>query len=68
MSLHVLAYNFRRLLKLLGMKAMLSAIRAYACFLEVRKLLSAIFFRASLNLSNREKGQLRGHLMLHNSL
>jgi hypothetical protein len=34
MSLHVLAYNFRRLLKLLGMKTMLSAIRAYACFFE----------------------------------
>ena len=66
MSLHVLAYNFRRLLKLLGMKAMLSAIRTYACFLKVRKLLSAIFFRASLNLLNREQARLQDHLMLHN--
>jgi len=33
MSLHVLAYNFRRLLTLLGMQGMLAAIRAYARFL-----------------------------------
>ena len=30
MSLHVLAYNFRRLLTLLGLQDMLAAIRAYA--------------------------------------
>ena len=33
MSLHVLAYNFRRLLTLLGMQDMLAAIRAYVRFL-----------------------------------
>jgi transposase len=31
-ELHVRAYNFRRLLTLLGMTAMLSAIRVYARF------------------------------------
>ncbi|MDB5792123.1 MAG: family transposase [Massilia sp.] len=30
MSLHVLAYDFRRLMTLLGMQGMLAAIRAYA--------------------------------------
>jgi hypothetical protein len=34
MSLHVLAYNFRRLLVLLGMARMMNAIRAYARFLR----------------------------------
>jgi transposase len=34
MSLHVLAYNFRRLLALLGMASMMNAIRAYARFLR----------------------------------
>jgi hypothetical protein len=34
MSLHVLAYNFRRLLALLGMTNMMNAIRAYARFLR----------------------------------
>jgi transposase len=35
MSLHVLAYNFRRLMTLLGMQGMLAAIRAYAHFLTL---------------------------------
>jgi hypothetical protein len=34
MSLHVLAYNFRRLLALLGTANMMKAIRAYARFLR----------------------------------
>ena len=33
MSLHVLAYNFRRLISPLGIERMLAAIRAYAHFL-----------------------------------
>lgn len=41
MSLHVLAYNFRRLLTLLGMPGMLAAIRAYAHFLTLQGLLEA---------------------------
>jgi transposase len=66
MSLHVLAYNFRRLMKLLGMKAMLSAIRVYARFLKVQKLLTAVFLQASLNVSSRGNGRLQVHLVLHN--
>jgi transposase len=66
MSLHVLAYNFRRLMKLLGMKTMLSAIRAYARFLRVRKLLTAVFLRASLNVFGRGDGRLKRRLVLHN--
>ena len=34
MSLHVLAYNFRRLIAVLGVAGMLTAIRAYARFLR----------------------------------
>jgi transposase len=34
MSLHVLAYNFRRVLALLGMASIMNAIRAYARFLQ----------------------------------
>jgi hypothetical protein len=34
MSLHVLAYNFRRLIAILGITCMLAAIRAYARFLQ----------------------------------
>jgi hypothetical protein len=66
MSLHVLAYNFRRLMKLLGMGAMLSAIRAYAGFLKVQKLLTAVFLRASLKVPRRGNGLPQGHLVLHN--
>jgi transposase len=47
MSLHVLAYNFRRLLTLLGMKGMLAAIRAYARFLALKGLLVASSLLAS---------------------
>lgn len=42
MSLHVLAYNFSRLLTLLGMKGMLAAIRAYARFLPQSGLYEAL--------------------------
>jgi transposase len=39
MSLHVLAYNFRRLMAILGIQGMLAAIRAYAHFLTLKVLL-----------------------------
>lgn len=41
MSLHVLAYNFSRLLALLGMQGMLTAIRACARFLRQTRLFVA---------------------------
>jgi transposase len=66
MSLHVLAYNFRRLMKLLSMTAMLNAIRVYVGFLKVQKQLTAVFLRSSLNASRRRNGLPQGHLMLHN--
>ena len=46
MSLHVLAYNFRRLMSLLGMQGMLAAIRAYARFLTLQGSLKAVFLLA----------------------
>jgi hypothetical protein len=66
MSLHVLAYNFRRLMKLLGMPAMLNAIMAYARFLAAWNLLTSIFSRASLKISRRENGLPHGYIQLHN--
>jgi transposase len=42
MSLHVLAYNLKRLMALLGIAAVVDAIRAYALFLRLYGLLRAI--------------------------
>jgi transposase len=50
MSLHVLAYNFRRLMSLLGMQGMLAAIRAYAHFLTLQGLLETFSFMALLKM------------------
>jgi transposase len=50
MSLHVLAYNFRRLMSLLGMQGMLAAIRAYAHFLALQGLLEAFSLTALLKM------------------
>ena len=37
MSLHVLAYNFKRLMAILGIANMMNAIRAYALFFDATK-------------------------------
>jgi transposase len=50
MSLHVLAYNFRRLMTLLGMQGMLAAIRAYAHFLTLQGLLRPFSLPALLRM------------------
>jgi hypothetical protein len=42
MSLHVLAYNVKRLIALLGIASMMDAIRACALFLTLKRLLWAI--------------------------
>lgn len=42
MSLHVLAYNLKRLMALLGIAGIMEAIRAYALFLRVYGPLRAI--------------------------
>ena len=66
MSLHVLAYNFRRLIAILGITGMLAAIRAYARFLQRFSL----FWRLSLpgppKVSSRGQGALQPFLVLHN--
>jgi len=55
MSLHVLAYNFRRLIAILGIGSMMNAIRAYARFLEA----SAAFLWTAFSRGLTEK-QNRG--------
>ncbi len=42
MSLHVLAYNFRRLMAILGTGRMLEAIRPYARYLTLQALLEVL--------------------------
>jgi len=58
MSLHVLAYNFRRLIAVLGVAGMLAAIRAYARFLP---RFSSLW---RLRLLGRPKILDRGHRAL----
>jgi len=53
MSLHVLAYNFRRLMAILGIPGMLAAIRAYAHFLTLQGLLEAFSLLALLKMLKR---------------
>jgi transposase len=54
MSLHVLAYNFRRLISLLGIAGMLAAIRAYAHFLTLHGLLQTFFLLVLPKMPNRD--------------
>jgi transposase len=54
MSLHVLAYNFRRLMAILGTERMLAAIRAYAHFLTLQALLEAFFVLAWLKMTESD--------------
>lgn len=44
MSLHVLAYNLKRLMTLLGIAGVMDAIRAYALFVSLKHLLRAFIF------------------------
>ena len=56
MSLHVLAYNFRRLMSLLGMQEMLAAIRAYARFPMPQRLLKTLFLLTLSKILKRHSG------------
>jgi hypothetical protein len=57
MSLHVLAYNFRRLMAILGIGSMMNAIRAHARFLEaVAAFLWVAFSRALTEKQNGDCG------------
>jgi len=53
MSLHVLAYNFRRLMAILGIPGMLAAIRAYARFLTLRGLIEVFSLLVLLKMLKR---------------
>jgi len=42
MSLHVLAYNFKRLITLLGVAGIMEAVRAYALILDLQRVFGAV--------------------------
>ena len=67
MSLHVLAYNFRRLMAILGIERMLSAIRAYAHFLMFQGLLHAFPLLALLEISKSDCAAWNGFRHFRNS-
>jgi transposase len=54
MSLHVLAYNFRRLMAILGIEKMLAAIRAYAHSLPLQAVLTAFSFLALMKVAKSD--------------
>ena len=54
MSLHVLAYNFRRLMAILGTEKMLAAIRAHAHFLTLQGLIEAVSMLVPMNILKRD--------------
>ena len=56
MSLHVLAYDFRRLMSLLGMEGMLAAIRAYASLLTLQGLLWSLSVLVFVKIPKRDYG------------
>jgi transposase len=66
MSLHVLAYNFRRLTAILGVANLMHAIRAYALFLTLQRLLWAINSLRAPKMSTRGYGAPQRFLVLHN--
>jgi transposase len=56
MSLYVLAYNFRRLMALLGIASMMNAIRAYALFSKLQDLLWLIFLMTLMKKQKQDCG------------
>jgi transposase len=64
MSLHVLAYNFRRLRAILGIESMMKAIRAYARFLAaLAALIWAALRRVLTEKQNKDGGVQRRFLV-----
>ncbi len=45
MSLHVLAFNFKRLMRLLGFAGMTEAVRAYVLILALQRVFGAVTLR-----------------------
>ena len=66
MSLHVLAYNFRRLMAVLGITGMVAAIRAYARFLQRFGLLWTLRLPGCPKLPRRGHGAAQRFLALSN--
>jgi transposase len=66
MSLHVLAYNLRRLMALLGIASMMNAIRAYALFPKLQGLLWLISLRASTGKQRSGCGALQRFIAIQN--
>ena len=58
MSLHILAYNLKRLLTLLGIDRVMHAIGAYALFVSLKNLLR---LPTSLTLPKVETAAQRAH-------
>jgi len=65
MGLHVLAYNFRRLMVILGLSSVLAAIRAYAGFLKRFGLLWAVTMLGRLNFAKSRYGLAQSFLLLY---
>jgi len=65
MNLHVLAYNFKRLMAILGIANMMAAIRAYARFLRRSGLFWAVGILDRLKSMKMSYGPARRFLVLH---
>jgi transposase len=65
MSLHVLAYNFRRLIAILGITSMLDAIRAYALFQKLFALRRTFWLLSQQKISMRRHAPPLRFLVLH---
>jgi hypothetical protein len=64
MSLHVLAYNLKRLIALLGIASMMDAIRVHALFLTLKRLLWSITLLALTKKQERGYCALQRFLVL----
>ena len=63
MSLHVLAYNLKRLMAILGIASMMNAIRAYALFVKLQGLLWSITLLALTEKPKRGYGAPQASLL-----
>ena len=56
MSLHVLAYNFKRLMAILGMAGVMGAIRAYALILALQCVTWAFAMASAFRMQEKSRG------------
>lgn len=66
MSLYVLAYNFRRLMALMGIASMMNAIRAYALLSKLKDLLWLIFLMTLMRKQKQDYGAQERFIALQN--